>query len=88
MSHRYYVVGDHDVWMIQFDNADHAPLAAHDEAVALAIDAAKKLGNRSECAHVCVVDNHGRFRSKWNYGHGAHPPHELRQHRATVVQVD
>jgi hypothetical protein len=69
---RYYVVGDHDVWMIKFEDGEYGRCASRDEAVALAIDAAQKLGSRGECAHVCVLDDDGRFRSKWTYDRSSH----------------
>jgi hypothetical protein len=62
---RYYIVGDHDVWMIKFEDGEYGPYVSRDEAVVFAIDAAQRLGTRGECAHVCVVDDDGRFRSKW-----------------------
>jgi hypothetical protein len=46
--------------------------ASSDEAAVFAIGAAQKLGTRGECAHVCVVDDDGRFRSKWIYDRGHH----------------
>ena len=70
---RYYVVGDHDVWMIKSNGDDHGRWANCGEAVILAIDAAQKLAARGECAHVCVVDDEGRFQPKWTY----HRDHRL-----------
>jgi hypothetical protein len=64
---RYYVVGDRDVWMIKFEDGESGPYASRDEAVVFAVDAAQKLGARGGRAHVCVVDDDGRFRSKWTY---------------------
>ena len=52
---RYYVVGDHDVWVI---------ISASKQAALFAIDAAKKLGKPGECAHACALDDDGHFRSK------------------------
>jgi hypothetical protein len=69
---RYYIVGDHDVWMIKFEDGEYGPYARRDEAVVFAIDAAQKLGTRGERAHVCVVDDDGRFRSKWTYDRDPH----------------
>ena len=63
---RYYVVGDHDVWMINSNDGDHG-WPNGDEAVILAINAAQKLGAGGECAHVCILDDEGRFRPKWTY---------------------
>ena len=62
---RCYVVGDHDVWMIKFKDGEFGPCANRDEAFVFAMDAARKLGTWGECAHVCVVDDDGRFQSKW-----------------------
>jgi hypothetical protein len=69
---RYYVVGDRDVWMIKFEDGEYGPYASSNEAVVFAIDAAQKLGMRGECAHVCVVDDDGRFQSKWTYDRDHH----------------
>ena len=41
---RYYIVGDHDVWMIKFEDGEYGPYASRDDA----IDAAQKLGTRGE----------------------------------------
>jgi len=40
---RYYIVGDHDVWMIKFEDGEYGPCASRDEAVVFAIDAAQRL---------------------------------------------
>jgi len=61
---RYYIVGDHDVWMVKFEDGEYE---SRDEAVVFAVDAAQKLGTRGERVHVCVVDDDGRLRSKWTY---------------------
>ena len=61
---RYYLIGDHDVWMITVKDSDHGHYASRNRAVAFAIDAAQKLGMRGECAHVCKLDDDGRFRRK------------------------
>jgi hypothetical protein len=62
---RYYLVGENDVWMVQF--RDCGDRASRNEAVAFAIAAAQELGMQGESAHVCEVDDHGRFRYKWTY---------------------
>jgi hypothetical protein len=67
---RYYVVGDHDVWMVK--DGDYGPCVSRDETVVFAVDAAQKLGMRGECAHVCVVDDDGRLRPKWTYDRDHH----------------
>jgi hypothetical protein len=69
---RYYVVGDQDVWMIKVKDGEYGSCASRDEAVVFAIDAAQKLGTRGECAHVCMVDDDGRFQSKWTYDRNHH----------------
>jgi hypothetical protein len=33
---RYYVVGDHDVWMIKFKDGEYGPCASRDEAFVFA----------------------------------------------------
>ncbi len=69
---RYYVVMDHDGWMIKFEDEHYGPYSSHDDAVRFALDAARKLGNQGESAHVCMIGDDGRFRAKWSYGRG-HP---------------
>ena len=64
---RYYVVGDREVWMVAFDNREYDSHSSHNEALLFAIEAAQKLGKCGESAHVCVVENDCRFRSKWRY---------------------
>jgi hypothetical protein len=64
---RFYVVGDHDAWMIKFEDSEYGPYTNRSEAIVFAIEAAQQLGMRGLCAHVCVFDDDGRFRSKWTY---------------------
>ena len=65
---RYYIVGNNDVWMIQFKNTDNGQYKRSYEAISFAIAAAQMLGTRGEHAHVCVVDDDGRLRCKWSPG--------------------
>jgi hypothetical protein len=67
---RYYLVGENDVWMVQFRDCERGDRASRNDAVAFAIAAAQELGMQGESAHVCVVDDHGRFRYKWTYDRG------------------
>ena len=67
---RYYLVGDNDVWMVQFRDCERGDRASRNEAVAFAIAAAQELGMQGESAHVCEVDDHGRFQYKWTYARG------------------
>jgi hypothetical protein len=69
---RYYVVGDHNAWMIKFKDGESGPCASRAEAFIFAIEAAEKLGTLGECAHVCVVDDEGCFQSKWTYDRDHH----------------
>jgi hypothetical protein len=64
---RYYVVGDQDVWMIKVKDGEYGSCASRDEAVVFAID-----GTRGKCARVCMVDDDGRFQSKWTYDRDHH----------------
>ena len=64
-STRYYVVGDHDVWLIECAVAKREEFTSHGNAMAFAIGAARALGRRGEHAHVCALDDDGRFRSVW-----------------------
>jgi hypothetical protein len=70
---RYYLVGENDVWMVQLRDCRHSDGASRNEAVAFAIDAAQKLGMQGESAHVCEIDDHGRFRYKWTYNRDHRP---------------
>jgi hypothetical protein len=63
---RYYIVGNNDVWMIQFKNTDNGQYKSSYEATSFAIAAAQTLGTRGEHAHVCVLDDDGRLRCKWS----------------------
>jgi Uncharacterized protein conserved in bacteria (DUF2188) len=67
---RYYVVRDHDGWMIKFEDEHYGPYSSHDDAVRFALDAARKLGDQGECAHVCMAGDDGRFQPRWSYGRG------------------
>jgi hypothetical protein len=64
---RYYVVGDHDVWMVNVKDSEPNQPGSHNQAVAIAIGAAQRLGMRGERAHVCEMDDDGRFRCRWTY---------------------
>jgi hypothetical protein len=65
---RYYIVGENDVWMLQFKDTERRDITHRNAAVAFAVGAAQELGMCGACAHVCVVDDDGRFRRKWTYG--------------------
>jgi hypothetical protein len=68
---RYCVVGNNDVWMIQFQDTENDQYTSSNKVASLAIAAAQKLGMRGERAHVCVLDDDGGFRCKWSYSsHG------------------
>jgi hypothetical protein len=69
---RYYVVGDNDVWMVQFKDTEHGRYKSSNEPASFAIAAAQRLGMRGERAHVCVLDDDGRLRCKWSYNRGRH----------------
>jgi len=69
---RYYIVGNNDVWVIQFKDAENGQYKSNNEAAAFAIAAAQKLGMRGERAHVCMLDDGGRLRCKWSYNRDRH----------------
>jgi len=64
---RYYIVGNSDVWMIQFQNTENGQYERGNEGTSFAIAAAQELGMRGEHAHVCVLDDDGRLRCKWSF---------------------
>jgi hypothetical protein len=61
---RYYIVGNKEMWMIQFKDIDQ--YKSNNETISFAMAAAQKLGMRGERAHVCVLDDDGRWRCKWS----------------------
>ena len=65
---QYYVVGNNDVWMIQFKGTENGQYKSSNEAISFAIATAQKLGMRGERAHVSALDGDGRLRCKWSYG--------------------
>ena len=67
---RYYVVRDRDGWIIKFEDEHYGPYSNHGDAVRFAVDAARKLADQGECAHVCMPGNDGRFEPQWSYGRG------------------
>jgi hypothetical protein len=69
---RYYIVGNDNVWMIQFKDTENSQHKSSNEAAAFAIAAAQKLGMRGERAHVCILDDDGRLRCKWSYNRNRH----------------
>jgi hypothetical protein len=64
---QYYIVGNNDVWMIQFKNTADRNYKSSNEVISFAVATAQKLGMRGERAHVCVLDGDGRLRCKWSY---------------------
>ena len=64
---RYYVVGNNDVWTIQYNDAENDQHKSSKETALFAIAAAQKLGMRGERAHVCMLDDDGRLRCTWSY---------------------
>jgi hypothetical protein len=69
---RYYIVGNNDVWMIQFKDIENGQYKSSNEAASFAIAAAQKLRMRGERAYVCVLDDEGRLRCKWSYNRNRH----------------
>jgi hypothetical protein len=63
---RYYVVGNQDVWVVQYNDMNDR-CQSSGEAALIAIAAAQKLGMRGERAHVCALDDNGRLQCKWSY---------------------
>jgi hypothetical protein len=68
---RYFIVQDHDAWLIRYANEEFGPYSSQDEAMMFAIDAAKKLGRRGESVQVCLMGDNGHFRPEWSSGSGA-----------------
>ena len=70
---RYYIVGNNDVWMIQFKDSENGQYRSSNDAISFAIAVAQKLGMRGERAHVCMLDDDARLRCKWSYNRDRHP---------------
>ena len=79
---RYYIVGNNDVWMMQFEDCESGQCSSH-QAALFAIAAAQKLGMRGERAHVCVLDDDGRWRCKWSNN----PDRHLRRSTLRVLAM-
>ena len=69
---QYYIVGNNDVWMIQFKDTEKGQYKSSNQAASFAIAAAQKLGMRGDRAHVCVLDGDGCLRCKWSYNRDRH----------------
>ena len=69
---RYYIVGNNDMWMIQFKDTENGQYRSSNDATSFAIAVAQKLGMRGERVHVCVLDDDGRLRCKWSYDRDRH----------------
>jgi hypothetical protein len=64
---RYYVVRDHDGWIIKFEDEHYGPYLSREDALGFALDAARKLGDQGEAVQVCMMGEDGRFEPKWSY---------------------
>ena len=71
---RYFIVQDHDAWLIRYADEDFGPYNSRDEAMMFAIDAAQKLGKQGETVQVCLMGENGHFRPEWSSGDEARRP--------------
>ena len=69
---RYYIVGNNDAWMMQFNETKNGKYRSSNDAISFAIAVAQKLGMRGERAHICMLDDDGRLRCKWSYNRDRH----------------
>jgi len=76
---RYIVVRHEDEWLIKVGDGEYGPYRSQAEAMLFAIDAAQKLGEQGEDTQVCMMGEHGHFRTEWTYGRDPYPP----QHSAS-----
>ena len=65
---RYYVVKDPEGWIVKFEDEQYGPYSDYQDAERLAVEAARKLGNHGERAHVCIMGDDGKFHPRWSYG--------------------
>jgi hypothetical protein len=70
---RYFVVQDHDEWLIKFQDEQYGPYQSKAEAMLFAVEAAQKLGEQGETTEVCLMGDNGHFRPEWTYGQGSYP---------------
>jgi hypothetical protein len=66
---RYFVVRDHDQWLIKYHDESYGPYKSQSEATMFAIDAARKLGRWGDSAEVCLIGENGQFRTEWRSGY-------------------
>ena len=52
---QYYIVGNSDVWMIQFKDTENSQYKSSNEAISFAIATAQKLGMRGAPTYVCSM---------------------------------
>lgn len=71
---RYFIVQDHDDWVIRFHGEEFGPYLSQREAILFAVDAAQKLGEQGEATEVCLMGENGHFRPQWRYGKDSYPP--------------
>ena len=64
---QYLVVADGDAWMVKHAGGELGRYASRDAAVVFAIETAQRLCKQGACAHVSVMDDHGRLRWKWTH---------------------
>ena len=69
---RYFIVQNHDDWMIKFADEEFGPYRSQSEAMLFAIDAARKLTERGKPAEVCLMGENGFFRAEWSGDEGQH----------------
>ena len=62
---RYIVLRDRNAWLIKYNDEEFGPYLTQAEATLFAVEAARKLSDRGECAEVYLMGENGKFRREW-----------------------
>lgn len=75
MAHdKYFVVLDEGQWKISYNGKHYGPYSTQAKANRVAIDTAKKSGDKGNQAQVFVQGRDSKFRAEWTYGDDPYPP--------------
>ncbi len=71
---RYFILRDRDdAWRIRFQDEEFGPYKSQQEAMAFAVDAARRLRDYGESVEVCLMGENGHFHREWS----SHQPTQL-----------
>ena len=64
----YYVILQEGQWRIEYNDQQFGPYATEHAAIAAAVDAAHKMGEKGHDAQVRVLGENNQSRTEWTYG--------------------